>query len=273
MSNRKNTKRGNLPELPPVICFRITRNCNSRCCFCFAPPRGIQPDGDILIHRIDWLRANGVRTIHFCGGEPTIHPSLSLLLKHVHEGGGKVRLTTNGIAISDNLIGVLRETDARVKVSLHGNQKHHDGILCVEGFENTTRNIRRLIAGGVRTSVQTTVVANEMWVVDWVADFCREAGVRRLSFLPFVARGRGEDCKDTYLLSKAQRRTLRDMVKNKRRLLSGRIDVRWLDFTARPYLVADADGKVVLEGVAGIGNKVLFEIPGPSGAEGRCLTF
>lgn len=61
-------------------------------------------------------------------------------------------------------------------------------------------------------------------------------------------------------MSLVERRELRDMVKKKRRLLSGQLDIRWLDFNAQPYLVADADGQVVLEGVGGVANKVLFEI-------------
>jgi len=238
-----------------MICFRVTRNCNAFCRFCFAPQGGLQPEGDILRQRIDWLLTHGVGTIHFCGGEPTIHPCLIQLLKYVRDRGGKSQLTTNGLAVSDKLVEVLRETNTRVKVSLHGDREHHNGLVGLDGFQRTVNSIRRLLSAGVRTSVQTTVVADGMWVVDWVADFCLEMGVNRLSFLPFVARGA---CNENYFLSDTQRRTLKDMVKSKRRLLSGRLDVRWLDFTVKPYLVADSDGNVVLEGKT---RNVLLEIP------------
>jgi MoaA/NifB/PqqE/SkfB family radical SAM enzyme len=69
-------------DLPPAICFRITRYCNARCGFCLAPPDGAHPDADTLMHRIDWLAEHSVRTIHFCGGEPTIHPALPQLIAH-----------------------------------------------------------------------------------------------------------------------------------------------------------------------------------------------
>ena len=71
-------------------------------------------------------RLKTVRTIHFCGGEPTIHPALAELLKHVHTRGGKNRLTTNAIVIPNSLLPVLRTTATEVKVSLHGDQDHHN---------------------------------------------------------------------------------------------------------------------------------------------------
>jgi molybdenum cofactor biosynthesis enzyme MoaA len=81
-------------ELPLAICFRVTRYCNARCGFCLAPPDGAHPDPSILIHRLNWLADRGVATIHFCGGEPTIHPALPQLIAHVHRHGGKTKLTT-----------------------------------------------------------------------------------------------------------------------------------------------------------------------------------
>lgn len=249
-------------DLPPAICFRITRACNARCGFCLAPPDGLHPTADTLAHRIDWLLARGVSTIHFCGGEPTIHPALSHLLTHVTAQGGKTKLTTNGIAIADVLLPTLRATGTRVKVSLHGDREHHNAIVGRDAFDHTTRNIRRLVAAGVSTSVQTTVVAGGAWVVDWVAHFCLEVGIRRLSILPFIPRGSGYERRGEYGLSPAERRAVREHVAMRRRALSGRLDVRWLDFAARPLHVVEPDGSVVLEGATNARDAVLYRIPG-----------
>jgi MoaA/NifB/PqqE/SkfB family radical SAM enzyme len=244
-----------------MICFRVTRYCNARCSFCLAPPDGAHPAADTLTHRLDWLLSRGVKTIHFCGGEPTIHPALPQLLAHVHTRGGNMRLTTNAIAVSDTLLPVLRATGTQVKVSLHGDREHHDDIVGREAFDHTTRNLRRLVAAGVPTSVQTTVVAGSTWVVDWVAGFCLEVGVRRLSILPFIPRGSGYGRRGEYELSSFQRRALRELVTRKRRMLNGRLDVRWLDFTARPIHVVEADGRVVREGATEAMDEVLCYIP------------
>lgn len=248
-------------DLPSVVCFRVTRYCNARCGFCLAPPDGAHPDAETLTQRIDWLLGHGVRTIHFCGGEPTIHPALPRLLAYVGERGARSKLTTNGIVISAALPPLLRELRTQVKVSLHGDQAHHDKMLGRDAFEQTTANLRRLVSANVATSVQTTVVAGGTWVVDWVAAHCLALGVRRLSLLPFIPRGSGREHRGEYELSPRERQVLREQVATKRRALLGRLDVRYLDFNARPIHVAEADGKLILEGASESMDQVLCQIP------------
>jgi MoaA/NifB/PqqE/SkfB family radical SAM enzyme len=248
-------------HLPEQICFRITRYCNARCGFCLAPPDGAHPNRDTLAERVEWLLWHGVRTIHFCGGEPTIHPALADLIEYVHHKGGKTRLTTNGILIPDPLISVLRNRRTHVKVSLHGDREHHDKVLGREAFNRTTENLRRLLAAGVPTSVQTTVISGGEWVVEWVAAYCRSIGVRRLSILPFIPRGRGSPRRAEYELTMTQLQFLRELVRQKRRALNGTLELRWLDFTVRPVPVIEADGTVILEGATEASDQVLGRIP------------
>ena len=255
----------NMPlRFPPVICFRITRSCNARCGFCLAPPDGFHVDGVTLTQRLDWLLTQGVKTIHFCGGEPTIHPALPLLLEYMHARGRNSRLTTNAIEIPENLLQVLRRTGTQVKISLHGSRDHHNSLVGREAFDYTVDNLRRLLAARVPTSVQTTVVAGGTWVVDWVAGFCLETGVRRLSILPFIPRGSGHSRRGEYGLSSFQRRELRDLVISKRRTLNGRLELRWLDFTARPIPVVETNGELVLEGATEGMDRVLCHLPAES---------
>jgi MoaA/NifB/PqqE/SkfB family radical SAM enzyme len=248
-------------DLPRSICFRVTRYCNARCGFCLAPPDGAHLDGDTLLHRVDWLLDRGVTTIHFCGGEPTIHPALPQLIAYTRGQGAKTKLTTNGIAISDELVAVLRAARTGVKVSLHGNREHHDHIVGRRAFDRATRNLRRLVTAGVSAVVQTTVVAGQAWVVDWAAEFCLQNNVRQLSILPFIPRGSGHHRRGEYELSPAQRRDLRQLVARKRRALSGRLDVRWLNFTAQPIHVVEANGWVVLEHPTEAMDSLLCRIP------------
>ena len=248
-------------DLPPAICFRITRYCNARCGFCLAPPDGAHPDADTLMHRIDWLVEHGVKSIHFCGGEPTIHPSLAQLIAHATRRDAKTKLTTNGIAISDEAVAALRRADTRVKVSLHGDRGHHDRIVGRQAFDRTTYNLRRLLAAGIHTSIQTTVVAGHGWVIYWVAEFCLHNNVRQLSILPFIPRGSGKDRRDDYELMSVERAALRENVIRKRRELSGRLDMRWLDFTANPVPVVEANGRVILEHATEAMDTLICQIP------------
>lgn len=248
-------------RLPHQICFRVTRDCNARCRFCLAPPEGDQPTAPVLDQRIDWLLARGVDTLHFCGGEPTLHPALGELLQRVRTGGGKNRLTTNAIVLSDRLLLDLRETATAVKVSLHGDQPRHDALVGVSAFKHTSRNLERLREAGIPTSIQSTLVANQTEVIDWLIDYCLQLGVRRLSLMPFIPRGRGTDCRDAFALTPAQRRGLRNQVKERRHGLNGRLDLRWLDFTSQPLVVVEADGRIVREAATEQLDEVIYRIP------------
>lgn len=258
------------PALPATVCFRVTRHCNARCSFCLAPPEGDRtPDAATLIHRIDWLRARGVKTLHFCGGEPTIHPALDRLLAHVHARGGKSKLTTNGILLPEALLPILRATATHVKLSLHGDRAHHDAVVGCEAFEAATDNLRRLLGAGIPTSIQTTITPEGITdeasdgaaIVDWMARFCIERRVRRLTILPLIPRGRAV----THLGDPARgRRALQAHVLDVRRALAGRLDVRWQDFSAHPVPVVEPDGRVVLERATEAMDTLLCRIPAPS---------
>ena len=255
-------------KLPASICFRITRSCNAHCSFCLAPPDGSHPDQAALRFRLDWLIDRGVRSIQFCGGEPTTHPALPQLIAHVHARGVKTSLCSNALAITGALLPLLRGTQTRVRVSLHGNRSHHDAIVGAGCHDLTTHNLRRLLAAGVSTSLQTTVVSGGSMAVEWTASFCLEQGVGRLSVLPFIPRGAGKEQRAKFALSESERRALRDLVALKRRELSGRLDLRWLDFTAGSIPVVEPDGRLLLEGATEAMDRLLCIIPdAPSGAQ------
>jgi MoaA/NifB/PqqE/SkfB family radical SAM enzyme len=249
-------------DLPLMICFRVTRFCNARCGFCLAPPDGgVHPSAAKLKHHIDWLLSERVKTIHFCGGEPTIHRDLPDLITHVRVQGGKSKLTTNGIVLSDDLIAVLQKCATQVKVSLHGDQAHHDKVVGRDAFHHTTATIKRLVSAHVLTSVQTTIVSGHLDVVAWTIQFCLENKVRRVSFLRFIPRGSGYERRDDYALTPGERRDLEKLIKEKRRKHSAHLDIRLLDFNFRPIHVVEPDGRVILESATEAFDQLLCQIP------------
>jgi MoaA/NifB/PqqE/SkfB family radical SAM enzyme len=251
---------------PQSVCFRVTRACNARCGFCLAPWDGEHPPAELLLHRIDWLIDRGVRTVHFCGGEPTIHPALGSLIARVRERGATPRLTTNGIAMPAPLVEALRRHRVHTKVSLHGGRAWHDRIVGRPAYDAATGSLRRLLSAGAAASVQTTLVAGGGDVLGEMIAFCLAAGVRRLSLLPFIPRGDGAAREAEFALSSGERRALRRAVAAQRRRLGGRLDLRWLDFTTDRAPVVEADGRVLLEGPREASDTLLAIIPGPGHA-------
>lgn len=253
---------------PQSVCFRVTRACNARCGFCLAPWDGEHPSAEVLVHRIDWLTDRGVRIVHFCGGEPTIHPALGSLIARTRERGATPRLTTNGISMPKPLLEALRRHRVHVKVSLHGRRAWHDRMVGRPAHDAATATLRRLLAAGVAASVQTTLVAGGGDALADMIAFSLDAGVTRLSLLPFIPRGDGAAREAEFALSHAERRALRQAVCAHRRRLAGRLDLRWLDFATDTAPVVEADGRVLLEGPREARDTLLAIIPAPPAAPG-----
>ena len=251
-------------KLPDNVCLRVSHRCNACCGFCLAPSDGTTVDVATLKHRLDWLLSSGVRDIHFCGGEPTIHPALPELLTYLRNLKGKPKVTTNAIEITDEVLAAFRSTGTRVKVSLHGDRSHHNQMVGCDAFDRTVPNLKRLISAGIKPSVQTTVVAEGLWVLDWAIEFCMKVGVTKLTVLPFVPRGNGWKQREQFELRASQRTALHNQVREKRRVLGNRLDLRWLDISASRIHVVEPDGRIVLERWSEASDQLVCRIP-PNG--------
>ena len=75
-------------------------------------------------------------------------------------------------------------------------------------------------------------------------------------------RGSGYRTQGEYGLTPAQRARLRERVRQLRHALRGRLDIRWLDFSAQPLPVVEADGRIVLERASEALDTLLYTIPG-----------
>jgi len=254
-------------RVPDMVCVRVTRACNARCSFCLAPPDGNHPNTDTLQRRIDWLFGHGMRVVHFCGGEPTLHPGLPRLLAQVRAHAARgTRLTTNGIVMPDAVLDELRASEARVKVSVHGDAAHHDHIVGRPVHDAVVRTIQRLVSRNVHTTVQTTMLASNPEGFDAVLKLSLELGVHGLTVMPFIPRGSGLNRADDFALSEAQRRQARARVRQARRAFSGRLDLRWIDLVTKPFYVLEPDGRLVIEGRSERFDVELTQLGAPSEA-------
>jgi len=171
-------------------------------------------------------------------------------------------------SFAEPLLEALRRHRVHTKVSLHGGRAWHDRMVGRPAHAAATGTLRRLLSAGVAASVQTTLVAGGTDVLAEMIAFCLDAGVRRLSILPFIPRGDGAAREAEFALSDGERRALRETVAAQRRRLAGRLDLRWLDFTRDRTPVVEADGRVLLEGPREASDTLLAIIPGPGPAPG-----
>jgi MoaA/NifB/PqqE/SkfB family radical SAM enzyme len=233
--------------LPASVCLRVTRACNARCRFCLAPPDGHDVSYASILRRLEWLRDVGVAKVHLCGGEPTIRRDLPAIVSSVRACGLACAMTTNGIEISFTLLRRLFGASVKVKVSVHGPQEFHDGMMGRVCFERVDDNIRRLRDAGVTTAIQTVVTRKRPHAHEWAIEYCLKRGIRKLRLIPFIPRGRGLVSAHEFQLDKTMHQQLIAAAAAAHEQLRDDLDVRVLDFWTQEYFVLETDGRLQIQ--------------------------
>lgn len=99
-------------KLIPAVNYHLWEPCNMRCKFCFATfqdvknsilPKGHLPEKD-AIEVVKELAKFGFEKITFAGGEPTLCPWLSKLLRTAKDYGLTTMIVTNGTRLTDQFL-------------------------------------------------------------------------------------------------------------------------------------------------------------------------
>ncbi|MGB4363506.1 MAG: radical SAM protein, partial [Methanothermobacter tenebrarum] len=93
-----------VPGAPFQVVWNITHRCNMNCKHCYetaGTPRKNELDKKEVIEAINILADNGVTSVAFSGGEPSIHPNILDYISHARERGLYVAMATNGYILAD----------------------------------------------------------------------------------------------------------------------------------------------------------------------------
>ena len=177
--------RGTRPDLPEMEAreqaaherrhwVRLTFACNNRCRFCLdrhaplatplATPHTAKRLGNDIKQDIVQGRRDGAERLILSGGEPTIHPLFSSLVRFGKEAGYRwVQSITNGRMLSYPrfLVEAIRAGLDEITVSMHGHTPLlHDSLVGVPGaFAQASRGIRSALASR-RLVVNIDIVIN-----------------------------------------------------------------------------------------------------------------
>ena len=188
--------------IPPSVNFHLWKPCNLRCKFCYATfnddpflrsVRGGLVEEDAR-RVIDMLHREGVEKLTFVGGEPTLCPHLSSLIRTSHDLGLVNAIVTNGARLSRLLdevselidwVGLsVDSADEAIQAALGRGDGNH--------VANSTEHFRRLHEQGIRVKLNT-VVTSLNWRED-MADLVRRARPERwkvFQVLPIEGQNNG----------------------------------------------------------------------------------
>ena len=174
----------------PGLChFAITSACNARCGFCsFA--RDQLPAAsrhsvtlDEAKFASDILTRNGVRFLHFTGGEPLVHRDFPAMVAHAAQIGMVPTLVTNGALLTPKRVDLLADAGlATVYISIDAaSHAVHDSN---RGLPGLSARIRRANAALARRQIPSSASVTMSRLVDYLAlpEFLRDLGFGGVTF-------------------------------------------------------------------------------------------
>ena len=177
---------------------QIDERCNLHCAHCFvsATKAGmVMPYRDIHDTLIPRLSECRVRRVTLTGGEPTIHPEFTRVVRAFRAAGMGVGICTNGTTLTDMQITELAGIgDVHVNVSLDGFRPESHGLFRGDrtSFDTTVTTVRALAKAGLLQGLLCTpnTLAEEAEYRE-LCQFAAENGAAYVLMNPLSSMGRG----------------------------------------------------------------------------------
>lgn len=253
-------QRGRDANFTSSVCFRVTRACNLKCPYCQAPENARQLTLSQLGQALSFFAERDTKRIKFTGGEPFVHRGILQLIENCRGLGMEPTVVTNGTVLPPGALDCLKCNRARVKVSLHGPRETHNAVQNQDVYDVVIANIRKLIAGGVETSIHTLLYRGSPLVLPAWIEFLAAEGIHKVSFMTFVSRGRGRTLKDQWQFGEQDLDELYLEIGRLTKKYEGTIIVRCLDFARKPYIVFETDGSLGWQVADESGDEKLLQV-------------
>jgi MoaA/NifB/PqqE/SkfB family radical SAM enzyme len=134
--------------------LEITGRCQLRCVHCYADSSPAGTHGSMTT--ADWERVlgeaaeEGVRTVQFIGGEPTLHPHLAGLIEHALSRTLAVEVFTNLVHVTDALWETFSRPGVRLATSYYSaDAERHAAITGRPTHRRTRANIAKAVGAGI----------------------------------------------------------------------------------------------------------------------------
>ena len=184
------------------IYIEITNDCNYTCAYCYNeshPGPDSSMDVSAIKSALTGLRALGLNTVTFSGGEPLLHPALNEAVQYALSLGLHVHLITNGSLMREYWADLIARNDVSIQITMDATDKLTNSITRgATAFDDTEDCIDCLRkAGALRKLVLRCNLGNHN--LDRIApimEYCRKKGIVHVQYALVTPDGRGKqfDC-------------------------------------------------------------------------------
>lgn len=178
--------------------LHLTNKCNLRCIHCHRDS-GTPLEKELSTKKLlevcnDFIDLGGTELI-LTGGEPLIkRKTLFKIIETARNRGIKeVVVTTNGTLLLDQDIDFFNKHAVKVAVSLDGGTPFTNDYIRGKGtYQLITKNIRKLVKGGIYTIIETTLMKPNIKEIEQMFHNAKNLNVNSIAFGLIMIAGRAE---------------------------------------------------------------------------------
>lgn len=187
-----------------TLMVHLLGRCNLRCQHCYmegAPSRRERLPLDLVLGAIGECRALGIATLYLTGGEPLLYPGFENVLETASEDSElAITVCTNATVVKAKHVSLLKNANARVNISVDGNQNFHDLFRGLAGaFKATERGLQQLVKAAVPVTVVSTISRANLHMLADMVEWAANAGAIQFRAQPLLNLGRGRTIPDQRL--------------------------------------------------------------------------
>ena len=177
-----------------VFQLHLTKRCNLRCTHCYSSS---SPDEHTVLpaalakQAIRSAADLGYNTISFSGGEPLLVADLPDMAREARQFGMSVNLVTNGMLLNERRADELAGAIDMIAISLDGVPERHNTMRgSPNAFEKMQNNLAALRARHIPFGFVFTLTTENLFEMEWAAEFALREGARLLQVHPLEPLGR-----------------------------------------------------------------------------------
>lgn len=181
------------------VFFHILTDCNLKCKYCYINKKQ-HGENTLPLETIQaWLEVfaakNKSANVIFLGGEPTLHPDLSLAVKKAKAlGYSSITVDTNGYLFHDILSKVNPDQVDYFSFSLDGAIRETNDMIRGKGsYDKCITGIKKAILCGFSTSLIYTVSKKNLHELDMMAPLLKDMGLDRFFIQVIGIRGKSAE--------------------------------------------------------------------------------
>lgn len=171
-------------QLITLASIELTNKCNASCCFCFRDYNDHKENTFIstkkVLSLLDELSEMNCYEVLLTGGEPLLHHDFLKIVKYARTLGLRVRINTNGILLSKDIIDSLSDLYVRsITVSIHSHENAINQKIMnhSKSVSELTKNINYLLTKKIKVCTSTVLCKYNIETFNQTKEYLNDLGV------------------------------------------------------------------------------------------------